>query len=60
MSALYVMSAAQWGPPSYGHLGTISPSTFTITMAPKIPLSEVYMPSIDGKGTLTSTMYFES
>lgn len=59
MSALHIMSAAQWGPAPYGPLGTISPSTFTIRRAPKIPLSEVYMPSIDGKGTLISSIYFE-
>ncbi len=55
MGALYIMSAAQWGPEPYG----FSSSPFSIAVSPVIPLADVYMPSLDGHGTLTKGLYFE-
>lgn len=59
MAALHIMQAAQWGLEIYSTLHDNLFSPFQIIQYPTFSVGELYMPSIDGKESLTAGLYFE-
>lgn len=59
MAALHIMQVAQWGLEIYSMLHDNRFSPFQVEQYPTFQTSELYMPSIDGKESLTAGLYFE-
>jgi hypothetical protein len=58
IAAVHLLQAAQWGPEMYDRFFGAIPSPFLTTKHPAHSLSDLYVPTIDGRENLSPIRYF--
>jgi hypothetical protein len=58
VAAVHILQAAQWGPEMYDRFFGANPSPFWTVRYPAYELSELYVPTIDGKADVSPVHYF--